>query len=168
MILIDVALMLLAPEVAEAVNMGAGSHFTLATEAVPRFEPISGLEAVLSSSENRRRSRQTTQAASFQPADNLRPTKLAENSAMLEWRFACVIGKRAGQRPLATIIEGPEMLNKPLVLTPSICNPAAVRYGLLGAETPRWRGTDWIVGGMTIAVILLATLLERYSPGAGT
>ncbi|MGY3131326.1 hypothetical protein ACVIHH_008115 [Bradyrhizobium sp. USDA 4518] len=87
---------------------------------------------------------------------------------MLEFGSPCVIGKRAGQLPIATIIDGSEMLNKPLVLTPSICNAAAMRYGLLGAETPRWSGTDWILGGMVIAAIPLVILVERCITGAGT
>ncbi|MCC8978047.1 hypothetical protein H8A92_04175 [Bradyrhizobium sp. 10BB] len=87
---------------------------------------------------------------------------------MLEFGSPCVIGKRAGQRPIATIIDGSEMLNKPLVLTPSICNAAAMRYGLLGAETPRWSRADWILGGMVIATILLVILVERCITGAGT
>ncbi|OMI08630.1 hypothetical protein BSN85_17790 [Bradyrhizobium brasilense] len=87
---------------------------------------------------------------------------------MLELGSPCVIGKRAGQRPIATIVDGSEMLNKPLVQTPSICNAAAMRYGLLGAETPRWSGPDWILGGMVIATILRVISVERCITGAGT
>ncbi|PAY03511.1 hypothetical protein CK489_39160 [Bradyrhizobium sp. UFLA03-84] len=87
---------------------------------------------------------------------------------MLELGSPCVIGKRAGQRPIASIIDGSEILNKPLIVTPSICNAAATRYGPLGEETPRWNATDWTLGGMVIAAILLVILVERYITGAGT
>ncbi|MGY3582743.1 hypothetical protein ACVIGB_008191 [Bradyrhizobium sp. USDA 4341] len=169
LILIDLTLMLLVPGNAEATIRGAGATFTSATKTVASLERISAPELILSSGASRQPSCQTSQAAQFQLATNtLAPAKPAEHSTMLELGPPCVIGKRAGQRPIATINDGPEMLNKPLVVTPSICNAAAARYGLLGAETPRWSGTDWIVGGMVIAAILLAILVERYTTGAGT
>lgn len=95
MILFDLALMLLAPDVAEAMNVGTGAHFTLVTKAVAPFKPIAGPEAVSSSGDSRHLYSQTTQALPVQPADNRRPAKLAEDSAVLESRLACAIGMRA-------------------------------------------------------------------------
>ncbi|MGY4157776.1 hypothetical protein ACVINW_003618 [Bradyrhizobium sp. USDA 4461] len=159
LILFDLALMLLAPEVAEAMNAGVGAHFTSTTSAVAPFERIAGHEAVVSSPEDSQRVySQTTQAAPVQPADKLSPTKLAEDSAILDARLACVIPQRFRQRSIATILDDREKLKMPAVLTPSICNAAAAPFGLLGAETPRWSKTDWIVGGMVFiafAIILV-------------
>ncbi|MGY3487742.1 hypothetical protein ACVW1C_005625 [Bradyrhizobium sp. USDA 4011] len=168
LILIDLTLMLLAPGSAEATILGAGVAFTSATKAVASWEGISAAEPILSSGASRQPSRQTSQAAPIQLATNTlgHPAKPAEHSTMLELGSPCVIGKRAGQRPITSIINGSEILNKPL--TPSICNAAATRYGPLGEETPRWNATDWTLGGMVIAAILLVILVERYITGAGT
>ncbi|WP_316396839.1 hypothetical protein [Bradyrhizobium sp. 33ap4] len=158
LILFDLALMLLAPEVAEAMNAGVGAHFTSATSAAAPFGRIAGHEAVSSSGDSRRVYSQTTQAAPVQPADKLSRTKLAEDAAILDARLACVIGKRFRQRSIATILDEREMLKMPAGVTPSICNAAAAAFGLLGADTPRWSETDWIVGGMVIiafAIILV-------------
>ncbi|WP_461345069.1 hypothetical protein [Bradyrhizobium sp. USDA 4451] len=167
--MIDLTLMLLAPGNAEATIRATGAAFTSANKTVASLERISAAKPILSSGASRQPSRSTTQAALFQLAMNtLGPAKPAERSTMLELGSPCVIGKRAGQRPIATIIDSSEMLNKPLILTPSICRAAAMRYGLLGAETPGWSGTDWILGGMVIATILLVILVERCITGAGT
>ncbi|MCP1909874.1 MULTISPECIES: type 2 periplasmic-binding domain-containing protein [Bradyrhizobium] len=158
MILFDLALMLLAPEVAEAMNAGLGAHLTSATSAMAPFERIAGHEAVSSSGDSRRVHSQTTQGARVQPADELSPAKLAEDSAILDARLACVIGKRLRQRSIGTILDDREMLRMPAVVTPSICNAAAAPFGLLGAEPPRWSKTDSIVGGMVFiafAIILV-------------
>ncbi|MGY4229947.1 hypothetical protein ACVMIH_007308 [Bradyrhizobium sp. USDA 4503] len=133
LILIDLTLMLLAPGNAEATIRAAGAAFTSATKTVTSSERISAPDPILSSGASRQPSRPTTQAAPFQLATNpLGPVKPAEHSTMLELGSPCVIGKRAGQLPIATIIDGSEMLNKPLVLTPSISIAATMRYGLLG------------------------------------
>ncbi|MCC8955583.1 hypothetical protein H8B02_19745 [Bradyrhizobium sp. Pear77] len=161
LILFDLALMLLAPEVAEGMNTGVGAHFTSATSVVAPFERIACHEAVSSSGDSRRVYSQTTQAAPVQPADELNPAKLAEDSAIPDARLACVIGKRFRQRSIATILDDREMLKMPAVVTPSICNAAAAPFGLLEAETPRWSETDWIVGGMVIiafAIIILVVI----------
>ncbi|WP_456709113.1 MULTISPECIES: hypothetical protein [Bradyrhizobium] len=169
MILIDLTLMLLAPGNAEATIRATGAASRSATNTVASLERISAAEPILSSGASRQPSHSTTQAALFQLAMNtLGPARPAERSTMLELGSPCVIGKRAGQRPIATIIDSSEMLNKPLILTPSICRTAAMRYGLLGAETPGWSGTDWILGGMVIATILLVILVERCITGTGT
>ncbi|WP_235999924.1 hypothetical protein [Bradyrhizobium uaiense] len=170
LILIDLTLMLLAPGSAEATIWGAGVAFTSATKTMASWEGISAAEPILSSGASRQPSRQTSQAAPIQLATNTlgHPAKPAEHSTMLELGSPCVIGKRAGQRPIASIIDGSEILNKPLIVTPSICNAAATRYGPLGEETPRWNATDWTLGGMVIAAMLLVILVERYITGAGT
>lgn len=171
LILIDLTLMLLAPDIAQAMNMGAGADFTLVAKAVAPFKPIAGPEAVSSSGDSRHLYSQTAQAVPFQLSANAPGTaKLAENSAILEWRFACVIGKRAEQRSIATRLDGAGTLKMPAAVTRSICNPAAAPFGLVGTETARWSETDWIVGGMVIiafAAILFVTLIERYSTSAG-
>ncbi|MCP3413499.1 hypothetical protein NLM16_05220 [Bradyrhizobium brasilense] len=146
----DLALMLLAPEVAEAMNPGVREHFTSAPNAVAPFEPIADHEAISSLGGSRRVYSQTTQATPVHPADKLRPAKPAEDSAILDARLACVIGQRFRQRSIATILDDREMLKMPAVVTPSICNAAAAPFGLLGAETLRWRKTDWIFASMVI------------------
>ncbi|WP_342724042.1 hypothetical protein AAFG07_33905 [Bradyrhizobium sp. B097] len=163
LILIDLVLMLLAPEIAEAMNKGVGANFTLAaTKAVPPFKRIAGAEAVLSSGENRH---QTTQAVPCQlSADALSPAKLAENSATLKPALSTSSTSARGSVRLPA-------LKMPAAVTPSIRIPAAAPEGLLGAETPRWSETDRIVGGMVIvafAAILLVSLMERCSTGTGT
>ena len=158
LILFDLALMLLAPDVAEAMNEGTGAHFILVTKALATFKPIAGPEAASSSGGSRHLYSQTTQALPVQPADNRRPAKPPEDSAVLDSRLACVIGMRARQRSIATILNGAETLKMPAVVTPSICNAAPAPFGFLGAATPRWSQAEWIVGGMVIiafAAILL-------------
>ncbi|MGY3443121.1 hypothetical protein [Bradyrhizobium sp. USDA 4473] len=64
----------------------------------------------------------------------------------MDARLACVIRQPFRQRSIATILDDREMLKMPAAVTPSICNAAAATLGLLGAETPGWSETDWIVG----------------------
>ncbi|MHC6153002.1 type 2 periplasmic-binding domain-containing protein [Bradyrhizobium elkanii] len=159
MILFDLALMLLAPDVAEAMNVGTGAHFTLVTNAVASFTPIAGPEAASSSGGSRHLYSQTTQALPVQPADNRRPAKLAEDFALSDSRLACVIGMRARKRSIATILNGTETLKMPAVVTPSICNAAPAPFGFLGAETPRWSQAEWIVGGMVIIAFAILLMI---------
>ncbi|WP_018319587.1 hypothetical protein [Bradyrhizobium sp. WSM2793] len=86
-ILIDLALMLLAPENAEA--MATGANFKSATRAVGSLMRISGSEPVFSAGVSRHLYRQTSQAAPFgHSAEALGPAKQAENLVLLERRFA--------------------------------------------------------------------------------
>ncbi|WP_342709702.1 hypothetical protein AAFG13_35400 [Bradyrhizobium sp. B124] len=148
LILIDLVLMLLAPQIAEAMNMGVGAIITLATKAVAPFKRTAGAEAVSSSGAKPHLSSQTMQAlpATLEPALSMSSTS-AGGSVRLP------------------------ALKMPAAVTPSIRNPAAAPYGLLGTEKPRWSETDRIVGGVVIfafAAIPLVTLMERYSAGTGT
>ncbi|WP_420969429.1 hypothetical protein [Bradyrhizobium sp. B120] len=149
LILVDLVLMLLAPEIAEAMNTGVGAIVTLATKAVAPFKRTAGAEAVSSSGAKRHLSSQTMQAlpATLEPALSMSSTS-ARGSVRLP------------------------ALKMPAAVTPSVRNPAAAPpYGLLGTETQRWSETDRIVGGMVIfafGAIPLVTLMERYSAGTGT
>ncbi|MDA9465024.1 hypothetical protein [Bradyrhizobium sp. CCBAU 53415] len=85
LILIDLALMLLAPENAEAMTMATGANFKSATNAMGSLMRISGPEPVFSSGVSRHLYRQTSQAAPFGPsAEALGSAKQAENLALLE------------------------------------------------------------------------------------
>lgn len=86
-ILIDLALMLLAPENAEA--MATGANFKSATKALGSLMRISGSEPVFSSGVSRHVYRQTSQAARFgHSAEALGPAKQAENLPLLDRHFA--------------------------------------------------------------------------------
>ncbi|NYG45193.1 hypothetical protein GGD67_002651 [Bradyrhizobium sp. IAR9] len=103
-ILIDLALMLLAPENAEAMTMATGANFKSATKAVGSLMRISGSEPVFSSGVSRHVYRQSSQAAPFgHSAESLRPEEQAQNSRC--WTGALpLIGKRTGQRPIVKIL----------------------------------------------------------------
>ncbi|WP_246787981.1 hypothetical protein [Bradyrhizobium sp. CCBAU 53421] len=169
LILFDLALMLLAPDVAEAMNVGTAALFILVTEAVAPFKPIAGPEAASSSGDSRHLYSQTTQALPVQPADNRRPAKLAEDSATLDSRLACVIGMRARQRSIATILNGTETLKVPAVATPSICNAARAFWPPRGGDAAlepsrmdcRRHGDHRLCGHYP------RDLMARYSIGAG-
>ncbi|WP_375785042.1 hypothetical protein ACE10Z_36565 [Bradyrhizobium sp. Pha-3] len=145
LILIDLVLMLPAPEIAEAMNMGVAAIVTLATKAVAPFKRTAGAEAV---SRKRQLSSQTMQAlpATLEPALSMSSTS-ARGSVRLP------------------------ALKMPAAVTPSIRNPATAPYGLLGTEKPRWSEADRIVGGVVIfafAAIPLVILMEGYSTGTDT
>lgn len=121
-ILIDLALMLLAPENAEAMTMATGANSKSATKAVGSLTRISGSEPVFSSGVSRHVYRQTSQAApSGHSAEALRPEEQAQNLALLDGRFA----SHWQAHWAASDCQDPRgagILNKPLVLTP-ICSP---------------------------------------------
>ncbi|MBB4258155.1 hypothetical protein [Bradyrhizobium sp. CIR3A] len=99
-ILIDLALMLLAPENAEP--MATGANFKSATRAVGSLMRISGSEPIFSAGVSRHLYRQTSQAAPFgHSAEALGPAKQAENLVLP------LIGKRTGQRPIVTMRAAP-------------------------------------------------------------
>ncbi|WP_375779005.1 hypothetical protein ACE103_08130 [Bradyrhizobium sp. ma5] len=148
LILVDLVLMLLAPKIAEAMNMGVGAIVTLATKAVAPFKRTAGAEAVSISGTKPHLSSQTMQAlpATLEPALSMSSTS-AHGSVRLP------------------------ALKMPAAVTPSIRNPTAAPYGLRGRERPRWSETDRIVGGVVIfafAAIPLVTLMERCSTGTAT
>ncbi|UQR65006.1 hypothetical protein LRP30_06985 [Bradyrhizobium sp. C-145] len=121
-ILIDLALMLLAPENAESMTMATGANFKSATKAGGSLMRISGSEPVFSAGVSRHLYRQTSQAAPFgHSAEALGSAKQDENLALLERRFASHWQAHRAACDCHDARDA-EMLNKPLVLTP-ICSP---------------------------------------------
>lgn len=115
-ILIDLALMLLAPENAGATTMATGASFKSATNAVGRLMWISGPLPVLNSGVSRRLYRQTSQAAPFgHSAETLGSAKQAENALS-----HCQAHRAASD---CHDPRGWEMPKKPLVLTPFCSSP---------------------------------------------
>ncbi|WP_407114866.1 hypothetical protein [Bradyrhizobium sp. LMG 9283] len=122
-ILIDLALMLLAPENARAMPMATSANFKSATKAVGSLMLISDTEPVFSSGVSRHLHGQTSQAAPFgHSAEALGPANQAETLALLERRFASHWQAHRAAPSDCHDPRGAEMLNKPLVLTP-ICSP---------------------------------------------
>lgn len=121
-ILIDLALMLVAPENAEAMTVAPGANFKSARKAVGCLMRISGPEPVFSSGLSRHLYRQTSRAAQFgHSAKASGPAKQAENLALRERRFASHWQAHWAASDCHDP-RGAEMLRKPLILT-QICSP---------------------------------------------
>ncbi|WP_271566380.1 hypothetical protein [Bradyrhizobium sp. CCBAU 11386] len=123
-ILIDLALMLLAPENAEAMTMATSANFKSASKAAGSLMRISGPEPVFSSGVSRHLYRNTSQATPFEhSAEPLGPAKQAENLALLKRRFA---SHWQAHRAAFDCHDprGAKMLNKPPVLTPICSSPS--------------------------------------------
>jgi len=121
-ILIDLAMMLLAPGNAEAMTLAHGAHFKSAGKAVGSLMPISGSEPVFSSGLSGHFERQTSQAAQFgHSAEAPARAEQAENLALMDRRFASHWQAywAASERH---DLRSAEMLKKPLIVT-QICSP---------------------------------------------
>ncbi|WP_092302647.1 hypothetical protein [Bradyrhizobium sp. Ghvi] len=118
-ILIDLALMLLAPENAEAMIMAPSANLKSTTKAVGSLMRISGSERLFSS---RHLDHQISRAAQLaHSAEAVGAAKQAENLALLDRRFA---SHWQAHRAASDCHDprGAEILKKPLILT-QICSP---------------------------------------------
>ncbi|MVT73680.1 hypothetical protein [Bradyrhizobium cajani] len=119
-ILIDLALMLLAPENAEAMTVASGANVKSSSKAVGSLMRTFG--SVFSSGLSRHLYRQTSQVSRFGPStEGAGQAKQAEYSALRDRRFASHWQAR-WEASDCHDPHGAEMLKKRLILT-QICSP---------------------------------------------
>ncbi|MHC2278173.1 hypothetical protein ACVME8_004784 [Bradyrhizobium diazoefficiens] len=155
--LIDLALMLVAPESAEA-TISYWADFKSAREAVGSLMPISGRGPVFSFGVSRHLCRPTSQAAPFEHSpEGLGPAKQTKDLALLERRRLTLKVSAPATVPIATIHRrGAAQQGSGLETALHASLPL---YTFLRAAAPCWSGIDWMASSITITSSAAARLL---------